>query len=239
MTNLDQAKKAVLKLAETSSIDYIVAPTEKGVLTGGFLRSYLGLPGLPFDQALYLSNKIAMKGRLSDRHIPVAPYLRLDKWQDLSTSGNKLGWPVVIKPAMGAGTMNTFRLDAPEDIEKLQAIKLKETFQHLGVPVLLEKYIHMRAEYHCDSVVSKGDIMFEAVSQYTNPVLGTLGSLFGSYVLPPDNPNVTSVIQMNRSVITAIGLQDGVTHLEVFHTDNGYVVGEIACSPGGGGVVKT
>jgi len=53
-----------------------------------------------------------------------------------------------------------------------------------------------------------------------------------------NDPTVTGGIALGRGVLTALGMGDGMTHMEWFRTRSGEAVfGEIACRPGGACVV--
>src|SRR5438128_10887952 len=55
--NLSQVQEAALSILRRHPIDAIVAPYERSLLAGGFLRSYFGLPGPGFDHILPFTNK--------------------------------------------------------------------------------------------------------------------------------------------------------------------------------------
>ena len=53
-----------------------------------------------------------------------------------------------------------------------------------------------------------------------------------------EQPQVRAGIELGRGVLRALGMGDGMTHMEWFRTPSGEVVfGEIACRPGGACVV--
>ena len=53
-----------------------------------------------------------------------------------------------------------------------------------------------------------------------------------------DQPHIQAGMQLGRAALTALGMGDGMTHMEWFHTPSGEVVfGEVACRPGGACVV--
>jgi len=238
VANLLQAHQAVLNMLRQGAppIDTVVTPLERSLLTGGFLRSYWQIEGTGYETMLGFANKWVMKSRLQRYGVPVTSFVRLDRLEDVPRFGERFGWPVVIKPAVGSGSMNTFVCESVESFERRRAEGALDIVEQSDVPWILERYVAMIAEYHCDGVVREGQVTFAAVSRYFAPVLSALSMLTGSCVLEENDPALVEILALHRKAVNALGLQNGVTHLEVFETEDAYLVGEITCRPGGGGV---
>ncbi|WP_329160092.1 hypothetical protein OHB49_11810 [Streptomyces sp. NBC_01717] len=73
--------------------------------------------------------------------------------------------------------------------------------------------------------------------RYFMPLLGHTDDFTGSYLLPEDSPDVAAIRALHQAAVDALGLANGVTHMEVFKTCDGFVIGEISCRPAGGGIV--
>ncbi|MCL6450558.1 MAG: ATP-grasp domain-containing protein [Acetobacteraceae bacterium] len=236
VADLAQARAAMLRILERHPVDAIVTPIERAVLTGGFLRSFYGVPGLTFEQCLRCTNKYLMKRCFSGAGLPVTGFLRLDRLDDLPRAADLLGWPVVLKPTMGSGTMHVRVIEDEAEFERLRASGGFDAILGLGVPLLLERYVDMEAEYHCDSAVFGGEVRFAAVGRYHWPPLKQQGWGGSALCDPEDDPAVPGVLELNRRALKALGLEAAVTHLEVFKTAGGLLVGEVAVRPGGGGI---
>jgi biotin carboxylase len=210
----------------------VVAATEKAVIPAGILRAYLGVPGAGPDVAFAFTHKLAMKQRLSDHGVRVAPFRAATTGTQLAEAADELGYPVVVKPVMGAAGKDTHRVAGPQELSRLTARKA------FGPgPYLVEQHVDMVEEIECDAVVRDGRTVFHSVSRYFAPLL-TVGTevIGGSYVVPADDPVVAQVGRLHDQVVQALGARDAVTHLECFVTRDGLVVGEITCRPGGGSV---
>ncbi|MFD0278259.1 hypothetical protein ACFVHB_30735 [Kitasatospora sp. NPDC127111] len=233
--DLKQVRTAALGvIAARGPVDAVVAPSERSLPTGGYLRSYLGLPGLPFDTANLFCNKYAMKARLRAHGVPVAAGALAPTVAELPAAARATGLPVVVKPAFGNGTAFTHRV---ADAAELTGAPLRASLDRAPGPFVVEEYLDVADEYHCDALVVDGTVVFASVSRYFQPVLRSLGALFGSHTVPEEAPEVPVVRSLNERTVAALGLRDGVTHLEVLRTtDSRFLVGEIACRPGGGGV---
>lgn len=234
--DLTAVRQAALAMLAQAPIDYIVAPSERSQQAGGYLRSYLGLPGIGYEVANRFSNKAVMKAGLAARGIPVARHRVVAGLENVPEAAASLGWPVVVKPALGTGSMNTFAVTSPAGWTGIAGSAAADGLRRAGCPVLVEEFITMEGEYHCDGVIRDGSVEFAAPSRYFMPLLGNTDALTGSYLLPDGHPDAAEMLTLHQRVVTALGLRDGVTHLETFKAAGRFVVGEIACRPAGWGI---
>lgn len=232
---LDQIRDAAHEvIAAKGGVDAVVAPTEHAVPAGGYLRSHLGLPGIPFDVANAFSNKYAMKQRLSAAGIPVARHRFAATFEAIPAAAAAIGLPAVAKPAFGSGAVATVVLPADEDVASYDP--LHRALGQAKPPFLVEELVTVTDEYHVDGFVRNGQTVFAAVSRYFEPLLAMMGGFLGSHTVPLDTPTARSLKELHDTAVACLGLRDGVTHLEAFSTPDGLLVGEIACRPGGGGI---
>jgi len=238
--DLNHVRLAALHIRERNPFDHVVASAEWCVQAAGYVRSYFGLTSGPgYDVANAFSNKFVMKQRLRAAGVPVAGFRRIDRFGDLVAAGEELGWPVVLKRAFGGGSSDVFVL---RDADHVRAMATDEQTHRLRTarnPLLAEEFVDIDAEFHCDGIVVGGEVRFAPVSRYSSPVLRVVDGALGSHTLPADDPDAKVVRDLHDEVVAALGLGDGVTHLEVFRGERGYLVGEIACRPGGCGVPAT
>lgn len=238
-TDYKVVKDKTLEILKKGMINSVITPTEKSLLAGGFLRSFFAISGPKFDCVLNFSNKLIMKNTLSSHGIAVAAYRMLPSIEDLPQAAKTLGYPIVVKPIMGAGSENTFFIESMEQYKQLFNNGFFDSLTSLDVPLLAEEYVVMDAEYHCDGVVENGKTIFTSISKYFSPVLSSVNKYIGSYILDKESVDYQEIHKIHKNVIRVFCLENGVTHLEVFKTSNGYIVGEITCRPGGGGIPKT
>ncbi|MEU1968655.1 hypothetical protein ABZ541_23415 [Micromonospora sediminicola] len=234
--NLNLVRQAALRIRERNPFDHVVAPSEWSVPAGGFVRSYFGIPGPSFDVANAFSNKFVMKQKVAAAGLPVATFRRVNAVGQLVAVGDELGWPYVLKSAFGGGSENVFVV---RDAAHARSIMDGEVLARLGEldsPMLAEEFVDIETEFHCDGVVVDGTAVFAAASRYFAPVLDSLGGVIGSYTLPDDDPEGRLIRDLHDRVVAALGLPDGVTHLEILKSPRGYLVGEVACRTAGGGI---
>jgi formate-dependent phosphoribosylglycinamide formyltransferase (GAR transformylase) len=236
--DLTAVRDAALGIFAAGRVDAVLTPAEAGIAASGLLRSHYGVQGIGYETANACSNKYVMKRTLAAAGVPVTAFRPVYRLAEVPAAAAELGWPVVVKPTFGGGAFNVVELHSPGEFEAFAADRRSTGLRAQRTPLLVESLVEMAAEYHCDAVVHEGEPLFAAVSRYHGPVLRSLGGFIGSHPLPHAHPDREAVFALLREVLTAVGLRSGVAHLEVFRTDAGMLVGEIACRPPGGGLVE-
>jgi biotin carboxylase len=175
-----------------------------------------------------------MKAALPAAGLPVADH-RFGPVTSIPAMCRSVGFPAVMKPNRGAGSVNITLVRDEQHLARLLAAGAFRKLADRSGPVVVEAFVEMRAEYHCDAIMTEGRTTFSSVSRYLRPMLETPDATNGSVVLPP-GPAADGVSTLAADAVSALGLRDGVTHLEVFETADGLIVGEVAARPGDGGV---
>src|SRR2546421_4394411 len=249
IANLPEAKHAAVGAAPPGgAFDAVIALPERSFSTGGFLRSFFGLRGFGFDTANACTNKYAMKRAFGAAELPTAPFALAARPPDVLLAAERLGWPVVVKPMYGSGAADTFvvadrdALTGPAGAPlraELERLRHPATPSEKTYPLVVERFVDVRGEYHCDGIVFDGEIRFASVCKYFGGILENLGRLIGSYTIEHDRPDAQEILDLHRRAVAAVGLRDGVTHMEVLETPDRLIVGEIACRPGGLSIPET
>ncbi|SMC67267.1 ATP-grasp domain-containing protein [Kibdelosporangium aridum] len=224
-----RARDGALAVLGRRRIDHVITPFEYTLPAAGYLRDVLGLPGIDFSTTTRFTHKNVMKSVLAAAGLPVAPFHIGYTRDDIATAAAEFGWPLVVKPAVGAGCIDVFPVHGPDDLTTVPP-----------GPLVIEKLLDVTAEYHCEGVVHSGKVRFTAVSRYLQPILRRREQpgLSGSYCLPPEHPARAQVARLHDEAVQALGLDSGVTHIEVLDTPQGMVIGEITCRMGGGGITQ-
>jgi len=233
---------AALRLRRAGgAFDGILAPLERGLIAAGYLRSYLGVPGPGLETSLAFAHKIVMKTRLAAAGVALAPFAAPASLAGVPAAMAAAGidWPVVVKPAVSAGTQHTYRLAGPDELGILAGSDRGRALDALTVPLMVEAAVPMTAELHCDGVVREGRTVTLSTSRYFRPLLTDLGGLIGSRTLAAGDPLASALADLHERTIGALGLRAGVTHLEAYALASGELVfGEVTIRPGGGGVAR-
>ncbi|KPI03549.1 hypothetical protein OK074_4916 [Actinobacteria bacterium OK074] len=236
--HFDQVREAARAVYEERGIDCVIGPAERSVPVAGLLRTWFGVPGTGFDAAMRFSNKHLMKQALRAAGLPVTDWTSIPALAQLPAAFDELGGtPVVVKPVFGGGSQNTFVVRSRAEAEDLVGQQEAAGLRSAGFPLIVERYVDIDTEYHGDGVTHEGKLLFSGVSHYLVPPLQEqYGAVAGSISLSPAAPEYAAVQELHRRAVAALGLDSGVTHLEVLGSGGELLIGEIACRPGGDGV---
>jgi len=227
----------LMQIKRQRKVDQLVTLFERHQATGGYLRGILGLPGRDFATAVNLSSKLAMKRRYRSAGIPTSDFDVAFTLEEVKTIAGTLGWPIVVKPIMSSGCSNVVAFHDSAELEKFLASDSRAAaMAALDMPFIVERFVDMIDEYHCDGVVSDGTITFVSASRYLQPLLGCSDDRNGSTLLPSSDHDAQAIFELHARVVAALGMRDGVTHLELFKTESGFLAGEIAGRVAGGGI---
>lgn len=234
--DVEQVRRTTMQILSERDLHRVLAPFELSVPVSGYLRSYFGLPGLSFETANLFTNKYLMKRRAAAAGLPVTAFRVAYTLGDVLPRADELGWPVVIKPVLGGGSLDVVVFDSPDAFARFCASPASESIRRLTIPLIVEKYVELEAEYNCNGIVHDGAVIFAAALRYPVPLLGCPAGFNASYILPPEHPDRAEILDLHARTVRAFGLQAGVTHMEFLKGPDGLLAGEIACRPPGGGI---
>lgn len=215
--------------------DRVEALWEPLVLLAARLRERLGVAGMSYDTVLGFRDKQLMKERLRAAGLRVPHSRRVRGEAEVRQAIGEIGYPVIFKPIAGAGSADTWRIDGPEDLERV----LKVT-RHVR-EASLEEFVEGE-EFTYDTVSIDGVPAFENVAQYLpRPLIARQEQWISPLIVTMRDlhqPKLRGGIQLGRQVLKALGMGTGFTHMEWYLKANGEVVfGEIGCRPGGAHLV--
>ncbi|MGM0217531.1 ATP-grasp domain-containing protein [Enterococcus sp. AZ126] len=224
----------------------LYAPKENLIEIGGDLRSKFGIPGIQKNQALAVRDKWIMNEMLHQRELNTSKNAIAVSENEAILFAKKVGFPIVAKPLNGFATLNTQKLLSNKDISEYFSNLAIENELLLAISdnrILLESFIDGE-EYHCDCVVQNGQVVFSSVSKYLYNCMdiATKGrppaSIVFSKAESEKNTATRKISELNEKVISALGINNTVTHGEYFVTKDGEVYfGEIGARIGGADVM--
>ncbi|MEF9905560.1 ATP-grasp domain-containing protein [Streptomyces sp. P9-A2] len=228
-------------------VDQVLSFSEDGQLGAAQLRALLGCDEASAQMRAAVRDKRMMKHLVAAAGVPVT------QWASLPTDvtfadGDTLpdvGFPAIVKPAFGFGTMSTIRAENAAEIAAVLRDLPKPDRLSSG-HLIVERFVSGR-ELHIDALWREGKPLFLNVSAYYAPRLDHVATdravhdappaRDGSYMLAPEeHPELHErILAMHTTVNEALGIDTAVTHLEVFETLTGDLVfSEIATRIGGG-----
>ncbi|MBO4206188.1 5-(carboxyamino)imidazole ribonucleotide synthase [Micromonospora echinofusca] len=179
----------------------------------------------PADALRHAQDKRVMRERLTELGAPNPAWQPVEAPGDAVSFGERVGWPVVLKAARGGydGRGVWVVGDAEE------AAGLVETLLAGGTPLIVEERVRLRREL----AVQVARSPFGQVAAY--PVVETVqrdGICVEVLAPAPDLPEERAVAaqQLAIDLATALGVV-GLLAVELFETDGGLVVNELAMRP--------
>lgn len=213
------------------SFDRVICLWEPGVVLAAKLRAALGVPGLSVDDAIAFRNKDIMKARVAAAGIRCPKHRGATTAAEVRVAAEEIGYPLIIKPIDGAGSMDTFRVDDEKELEA--AIKRLPHVDHVNVEEFIEA-----EEFTFDTVCVDGKMQFFNVGYYRpRPLAARSNEWISPQTLclrDVDTDWVAGGVQMGADVLKAMNPGNAFTHMEWYRKSDGEVVfGEIAARPPG------
>nr|WP_225854246.1 ATP-grasp domain-containing protein [Micromonospora sp. ALFpr18c] len=229
----DTVRSTVATIVATHPVRRIFPLFEGDVLTAAYCRRDHGIPGLDPEEALAFRDKNVMHRRATELGVPVARSCRPDTVGAVAEFAAEVGWPVVVKPYAGWACGDTHRVDSAADLARVWPLIADARHDYR-----VEEYVR-GAEYHVDSLLRGGEVVFEQLSRYTYSVLEFRDEPGGTVSRKHDLTSAERrILAANATVLRGFGMRTGVAHVEFFLRDDGELVfGEAAARAGGGSIV--
>jgi biotin carboxylase len=212
----DKIRRTISSQYSGARCTHVIAGTESAVYPAAVTRRLLGARYSETTTALRCRDKLAMKQYLCDFGIPMTRFLAESSASDAAGVFEVLGCPVVRKSRKSSGGKTLEIIHRESDL----------VLQHNNRNIL-EKYVSA-PEASVESFINKGRILFTNVTGYHEKgYVNFVPAGFGAAL-------TDAILALNRSVIEALKIRWGITHLEVYLADSGPLFGEIALRPPGG-----
>lgn len=230
---------------EAEQFDAIITTDEASVIATALLARQLGLPGPSVEAARSSRNKLLMRQAHRKHGAPHPEFARCDCVDDALQFANRVGYPVVIKPTLGADSEHVYRVDDALQLTRrfAQAMAGNNSHSHrfaeaecdeIGPHTLLAEAYLLGPE-HCVEAIIEGDQLY----------IGSIADRLSMEMDVFDNDLYSTPTALPAQQISAVaraiflgaraqGIERGVLHAELrFHHGKPYIV-EIAARPGGG-----
>ncbi|MGE0641757.1 MAG: acetyl-CoA carboxylase biotin carboxylase subunit family protein [Thermoanaerobaculia bacterium] len=213
-------------------VDRLETVEERLIEAAADARRHLGLPGLSVDSARLCRDKPAMKEALRRAGIPCAESAAVDSLAGLQTFAEKHGFPLVLKPRAGLGSLETFRVGDGRELERA-AGRLGVT---KGDSAAVEEFVDGHEGFY-DTISIAGEPAIEFASHYYPSVLEALSDRTISPQIAASNridlPSYSELREVGRKAIQVLEIGTSATHMEWFFGPKGLKVSEIgARAPG-------
>ena len=218
---------------QIGGVERILGSLEQLQVPLGMVRESLGLPGMGAIAASNFRDKARMKTVLSQHGVPCARHRLSRSPEEAIEFAEAVGFPLVVKPPAGAGTIDTFRISDAEEFRRwLQVAPPAE-----DRPVQVEEFL-TGEEFSFDSVYLDGQVVWHNISRYFPTPLEAVENPWIQFaVLLPrdiDGPEYDGIREIGTAALHALGMTNGLAHMEWFRRPDGSAaVSEVGARPPG------
>ncbi|WP_435217265.1 ATP-grasp domain-containing protein [Streptomyces sp. bgisy034] len=227
--------------------DGVITFSESSVITVAAVADALGLPGIGVPAAVCSRNKYLMRRAYERAGAPIPSYRLVESLDDALQAAADFGYPVILKPTLGAGSHFVFRVDSPEEMA-LRHAQAAEGIRDLfwvnseaeGVDLgpnglLVESFLDGR-EFLMEAVVWDDEVYLGSIVDRITAEGGTFDDDVHHAPTSLGPEDIEKVHRAVRAGAHAQGLRRSVMHAEVrFHDGEPHLL-EIAARVGGGGL---
>ena len=208
--NLLHMVQGVNHLSRTERIERIVPLDDFDLEKAALLREHMRLPGFGETATRYFRDKLAMRMRAAESGIRVPAFSGTFHYQTITDFLEKVPPPWVLKPRLMAGAMGIRKCHKAEEVwDHIHKLGDEQSY------FVLEQFVPGDI-FHVDSIWFGGEVVFAIASAYGTPPLevASEGGIFTTETLEAGNEVDVSLQAMNKAVLSAFGLRNGVSHTE-------------------------
>ena len=209
LEDYDQVYRAVAFFAfKYGRVDWIESMNEYWLEQDARLRQDFNVAtGIRSDRIGVIKNKSSMKQVYRQAGIPTARQHVVSDADAGRAFIGEVGYPVIVKPDVGVGATNTWKLENDSDLEAFYA-------QLPGVPYVMEEFIEGDICSYDAILDSRCEPLFESMTLWP-PVMDIVNrDLDLMYYTCPQVPE--SLRELGRRTVKAFGVDRRFVHLEFF-----------------------
>ena len=234
--DVDAVTDMVRRLQRSLKVEAIVPGFEYMVDVAARVASRFNLPGLPIEVARCTRNKTAMREVMVQAGLAGPVYKVVERQGDLAIAAAHVGFPAVLKPVDGCGSLMVRRVDSMEELTLAFLQSPRQCFidmgRYIGSRLMLEEYIAGR-EFSVEGIVDGDGPQVIAITEKLlgpEPHFVEIGHVVEADIDAEDRTALEAYV---IKATQAIGLTLGVFHAEVRLSPRGPVLMEIAARLGG------
>ncbi|MFJ6737588.1 hypothetical protein ACIQOU_01545 [Streptomyces sp. NPDC091279] len=215
------------------SFGKLLAMSEFDLLRAGRLRDSWGVPGQSEAEALLFRDKIRMKEILAASDVRITGYRAVDDATDLVLAVRELGFPLVVKPRLGAASVGVTVLENQTELDTFltrNPLSVGDAPAHLMAETFVSHEL-----FHIDGIIDAGEVKICWPSEQSTSCLEiTQGAVSLSTFLDADDPRRRTLQDITVRALRALGIEEtALFHAEIFGSPDGFVFNEVGCRVGG------
>ncbi|MEU2791657.1 ATP-grasp domain-containing protein [Streptomyces sp. NPDC007100] len=222
--------EAAAEVHARTPLSGVVSGSEFYVDAAARLAHLLGLAGQPIETAEAVRDKTLMRAMLAKAGIRIPRYAEVLTAADLDDAAETVGFPCVLKPAAGSGSIQVSRVEDSGQLKSAYRTLADHADFVFDQPedgrALVEQYL-VGPEYSVEGYVHQGRVTIVSV---TRKLLGAEPYFveLGHVVRADLAPDVRSAVEdYTSAVVTCLGIALGPFHAELRLTNEGPVLIEV------------
>ncbi|MFD5161848.1 ATP-grasp domain-containing protein [Streptomyces hawaiiensis] len=200
-------------LAERHDLAGVVTWDEWHLVPTARLAGALGLPSPSVEVMRGCRNKATARTLFARHGVPSAASMKARTLLEAGFATMTLGYPAVIKPAASAGSIGVIRIDRPEELPEAFAFaSAGASRSREDTSVLIEEYLD-GPEISVECVTQHGQTTAVAVTRKhlgPAPYFDETG-----HTVDATDPLLAQVAPAGAAAVRALGITDGVQHVEM------------------------
>lgn len=234
----DDWLRTVVWLARQRPVHHVCGLDEFDVLVTSNIREFLQINrGLKNSEAVFFRDKLAMRFLARRAGIPEPDFVPLFSPSEIAEYAERVEPTWIIKPRTEVSAFGIRKINSREELwANIAELDGRFTWRDHSSQFLLEKFIPGKV-FHVDSLVWNNEPIFAGVSNYGTPPLSIThgGGVFTTSLLDHNCDERRELLDVNRRLIEAFPLRQGVTHAEFLQSerDGKFYLLEVAARVGG------
>ncbi len=230
--DLQAVVAAGLALAERHPIAGVVTWDEYALVPAAELAARLGVAGNSAEAMTACRDKASSRRRFAEHGVPSAISTRVHTLAEATLMARFTGFPVVLKPSSHAASIGVVRVDTVEELPDAWEFAVAGAGEQgpEGSGVLVEEYLD-GPEVSVECVTRGGVTTALAVTQKEvafAPYFEEVG-----HTVDAGDPLLAEVAPVAAQAVRALGVSDGVQHVEMRLTASGPRIIEVNARIGG------
>ena len=231
--DLNDCDALIRAVGQTGRIDGVVSMAEAGVRAAAKISARLGLPSISEEAAANATSKAAMR-RLWQRIEPFSTAFRVVSTLDQAQrAAQQFGhFPLIVKPDRSlGGSRGVTRVERADQID--EAFRGAQAGGLLDSDVVIEHCVEGN-EHSAEVLIWKGQTSVLCIGQKIKSLFPHRVDVSVQYPAQLSAAEEARVAEMCHAAVSALGLTQGVAHVEFACTERGPVLFELGARCGGG-----
>lgn len=247
---LDDLREGAQQWHREIGFDAVMTTDEASVIATASIAEALNLPGLGLKAAQNSRNKWFMRLAHQAGGAPHPNFARCDTLEEALAAAETIGYPVILKPTLGALAQHVYKISGPSEMESRFAAAMEGSKSYsfsrfeaesedIGPCTLLVESFLDGSEHAVEAVIDGETLQLGAIADRLSLDSETFDA--DLYKMPTvlSQGQIDLVHEAIRLGAISQGIRLGVLHAEVrFHQGHPYIL-EIAARPGGGSIQYT